>query len=290
MVNRPEAGLTEGRRPKRVVVLIDASPDALNALEAAAELARRHDVPLIAVSVEEPDRVRSAAFSFAREVGAVSGSIRAVDEGRPKQPHERGPATVRRAVERVSRSANVAWELVVVRGRLVDEVLALSRPDDCLVLGRVGWSVRLGRTLGRAPLALARRAGGTVQICSAAPMRERGRVGVLVEDGASAGGVLAVAVDRARAMARDLVVLVAPGVGDVGGIEDGLHALGLGGRSWRLRKLPSTGTGDMLGILAEENAIELVAGRGGAWLASPAAARLLAHWRMPMVIVPGPEA
>lgn len=290
MVKTPDGDLIEGRGPQRVVVLIDASPDALHALEAAVDLARRHDVPLLAVSVEEPDRVRSAGFPFAREVGAVSGSIRPLGPTFLDRRRDRVPAAIRRAVERTGRAASVAWELIVVRGRLIDEVLALSQPGDCLMLGRVGWSVRLGRTLGRAPLTLARRAGGTVYICSAAPLRQRGRVAVLIEDIESAGSLLALAAGRARVMARGLVVLLAPGLRDAAVIDDWARATETAGPRRRFRKLPSMGTGEMLRILAEENAIELVAGRSGQWLASPAAARLLAHWRMPVLIVPGPEA
>lgn len=280
----------DAMRPSRVVVLIDASPDALKALELAAELARQNDVPLLAVSVEEPDRARSAAFSFAREVGAVSGSIRPVDAALLRRRHERGPAGIRRTVERVSRRANATWELMVLRGRLVDEVLALSEPGDYLMLGRVGWSARLGRKLGRAPLMLARQAMGTVHICSAAPARERGRVAALVEDAASARTVLAVAAAQARAMKRDLVVLLAPAVRDTGGFDHRAGMIEAAGARCRSRELPALGTGDLLRILAEESAVELVVGRDGAWLESPAAARVLALWRMPVLITPVPDA
>lgn len=273
--------------PNRVVVLVDASPDALHALEAAADLARRHRVPLLAVSVEEPDRVRSAAFSFAREIGAVSGSIRPIDQARSSRYRERAPASIRRTIERAAEARDVAWELVVLRGRLVDEVLALSGPGDFLMLGRVGWSMRLGRRLGRTTLTLAREAGGAVHICSAAPVQERGRIAVLIEDVDSAEEMLAAAAGRARAMARDLLVFLAPAVGEADGLETWASMIDTFGPRWRLRKLSSTGTGEMLRSLAEEGAVELVAGRGGAWLASPAAARLLAHWRMPVLIVPG---
>lgn len=283
-------GLGDDVRPSRVVVLLDASPDARNALGVAAQLARRHEVPLLAVSVEEPDHARSAAFSFAREVGAVSGSIRRIDASLLNRKRARGPASIRRAVESVSRAANVAWELLIVRGRLVDEVLALSEPGDCLMLGRVGWSARFGRTLGRAPLTLARRAGGTVHICSAAPVTERGRIAVLIEDIASAGVVLAAAVGRARLLGRDLIILLAPAIRDAGALDDWTSAIEADGVRWRLRRLPALGTGEMLRALAEERAVELVAGRNGSWLESPAAARLLALWRMPVLITPAPDA
>lgn len=285
MEKKPEDGVIDGLTPSRVVVLIDASPDALRALETAAELARHHAVPLLAVSVEEPDHSRSAAFSFAREVGAVSGNIRPIDEGFATGRRERAPAAIRRAVERVVREADLVWELLVLRGRLVEEVLALSRPGDCLMLGRVGWSARLGRKLGRAPLILARRAGGTVQICSAAPARQRGRVAVLVEDLHSAGSMLALAAARARTAGRELTVLLPPSF-------DGDHAdriaeaLGTTAPRWRVRTMPAMNTGEMLRALAEERAVELVVQRGGDWLDTPAADNFLAYWPLPVLITP----
>lgn len=282
----PDERASGGGRPSRVVVLIDASPDALSALEAAAELARRHDVPLLAVSVEEPDRSRSSGYSFAREVGAVSGSIRSLGPSPASRRGERGPSSIRRAVERASRAADVAWELIVLRGRLVDEVLALSRPDDHIVLGRVGWSARLGRRMGRSPLVLARRAVGTVHICSAAPVRERGRVAVLIEDIDSAGGVLDVAAARARAAGLGLLILLAPTMRDAGDIDQWLGTLETPAWRWRWRKLPALSTGEMLRALAEDGAVELVAARNGSWLGSSAAERLLAHWRMPVLVAP----
>lgn len=270
-------------RPTRVVVLVDASPDALHALEMATDLAGRHGVPLLAVSVEEPDCARSAAFSFASEIGAASGSIRPIDPALSARRRERGPASIRRTVQRASRAADVSWRLAVLQGRLVEEVLALSEPGDCLMLGRVGWSSRLGRKLGRTPLILARRAGGTVHICSVPPAREPGRIAVLVEDFEGGRLTLALAAERARTNRRELVVLLAPGARS-GSIRLS-EALGSSKPRWRLRRLSSAATGDLLRALAEERAVELVVGRDGHWLGSSAAARLFIHWAGPVVVV-----
>lgn len=272
-------------KPSRVVVLIDASPDALLALEKAADLARQHAVPLLAVSVEEPDQVRSAAYSFAREVGAASGSIRPIDDALASRRRARGPAAIRRAVERVGRAADVVWELVVLRGRLIDEVLALSRPGDCLMLGRVGWSARLGRKLGHAPLELARHAGGTVQICSAAPVQRRGRIAVLVEDLQSAGSMLSLAAARARTVGRELTVLLSPSI--EAELTEGIaETLRTTAPRWRTRTLPVLNTGEMLRALAEEGVVELVVQRGGDWLETTAAHNLLTHWPLPVLVTP----
>ncbi|NEZ02994.1 universal stress protein [Wenzhouxiangella sp. XN201] len=282
MEQKPENSPLDELAPTRVVVLVDASPDALHALEAGADLARRHDVPLLAVSVEEPDRVRSAAYSFAREIGAVSGSIRPLYEAQLTRRRQRAPATIRRAIEQVADARNLAWELVVLHGRLVDEVLALSEPGDFLVLGRVGWSARLGRKLGRASLTLAREAGGTVYICSAAPASERGRIAVLVESVDSGRTMIGLSVERARMAGRELVVLLAPSAG-AHGTERLADAFGDAVPRWRSRALPALGTGDLLRALAEERVVELVVRRGDGWLGSPGGRRLLE--RLPLTVV-----
>lgn len=286
MEKTADSHATEALRPPRIVVLVDASPDALDALESAADLARRYRVPLLAVSVEEPDQVRSTRFSFAREIGAFSGSIRSVDEGVMSRRRASGPAPIRRAVERVSRAAGIDWTFEVVRGHLVESVLSMSKPGDALLLGRVGLSARLGRRLGGSSLRLARRALGTVHLCAASPAALNGRVAVLVEDAGRAGDLLRTAAGRASILRRELVVLLAPPV-DASDIESLLAGLGPVAARSRLRVLSALTTGDMLRALAEERAIELVAGRHAAWLHSPAAARLLAHWRMPMLVTDG---
>lgn len=275
-----------GVRPSRVVVLIDASPDALRALRTAAGLARDYRVPLLAVSVEEPDRVRSAGFPFAREVSAVSGAIRSIEARSRGAESSRGPARIRRSVERAARAAGLTWDMLVLRGDLVEEVLAVSRSDDCLLLGRVGLSGRLGRKLGGTPLTLARRAGGLVHICPSTPLPDRGRVAVLIEDVAGAREILAAAATRAVMAEREGVVLLAPAT--VGSAIEQLAARVWGvNAEWRLRSLPVMSSGEILRALAEERAAELVVGRGGSWLASPGAARLLARCPMPVVVAPG---
>lgn len=85
---------------------------------------------------------------------------------------------------------------------------------------------------------------------------------------------------------RAPVALLAPSLG----AEDRqrLEAL-LGGdaSAWRMRTLSSLATAEMLRVLAEERAAELVVQRTGDWLDSTAAGRLLAHWRMPVIVTGG---
>lgn len=272
-------------RPGRIVVVVDASAEALEALRSAAALAAQQRLPLLAVIADEPARARSAAYSFACEVGAFSGTIRPLDRAVQARRLDPGAAEIRRIIARITRRAGVAWEVVVVRERLIDEVLAISTPDDLLMLAHASTPAWPGRGLVEAALRLARGAAGSVQISAAAPASQRGRVAVLIDDLAAGPKLLGAAAARARTSARRLVVLVAPdaGRGALARLEDMLAQAGV---SARLRDLATTTSGELLRVLAEEHAAELVVGRGGAWLESPAAERLLARWRLPLLIAP----
>ncbi len=286
MEMRPDSMVNDDRRPGRVVVLIDSSPQSRHALELAARLAGHHKVPLLAVSIEEPERERSMGYSFAREVGELSGMIRPLLASGSQPGPDREVAAIRLAIKQVARTLQVSWELNVRRGRLVEEALALSMPEDCLLLGRVGWSARLGRKLGHAPLDLARQARGTVQICSSRLPRDSCQVAVLIENMDSALTLLDFAAERARMDHLGLVVLVSPTIADNDHVQLGqwLSALSL---KTHLRIMPRMTTVEMLHALAEERVVEMVIRRRGAWLESAEPRRILEHLPLTMTVIAG---
>ncbi len=262
-------------RPSRVLILFDASPQALHALEVATELASHHQAPLVAIYVEEPYRQRGLAYSFSHEVSALSGAIHRIDPGLHRLNADRTATAVRRAIEQVTSHRRVKWELLVLRGQLVEEILAISKPGDSLLLGCVGWSARLGRKLGGTPLTLARRANASVQICSPDIARSRAQVAVLIEEWSpSSEAMLHYAARRAEVGKRTLVVLASPLLDD----EDATRlnqSLASVPTPWRLRKLPRMTSGEMFNVLAEERVVELVVRRGGDWLQSETPQRIL---------------
>ncbi len=281
---------SEHRQPQqaqpiqRVVVLFDASPGSIQALNAAAALARKLGTELLAVYAEEPNRQRSVGFAFASEIGTLSGVIRPLAGAHLANARQHEVAMVRRAVEASASIREVPWELVVIHGRLVDAVLELVSPTDLIVLGRVGWSARLGRTLGQAPLILARRAPGHVQIGAAAPAHQYGAIAVLLEGERGREKLIEQAIERAALSRRDLVLLsTADGFGpEVARLAADAPA---SGPRCRTRILPALNSGELLRALSEERAVELIVGRHGGWLESAASARLLAHLGMPLLVV-----
>src|SRR5690625_6023461 len=98
--------------------------------------------------------------------------------------------------------AGIRWQLLKIDGQLVEEVLALNRPDDLLMLTRILSVPERAAEWRRAALALARRAAGAVQMVQPASAVDRGRVAVLLDDEHSAARLFETAAGRARLTGR----------------------------------------------------------------------------------------
>lgn len=128
----------------RVLALLDASRHSLAALQAAVELAARRRAELVALYVEDQDLLHSAAFPFAREVGARSGLTRPLSPAQMEITLARQLQRATRALEAAVAGRDLAHSLQVSRGRVVAAALALAAPGDLLVLGKAGLSAHCG--------------------------------------------------------------------------------------------------------------------------------------------------
>lgn len=121
----------------RVLVLLDASPPSQAALRAAVALAARRDAELKAVYVEDTNLLRSAAFPFARQLGAATGQIRPIDSALMEAWLQRQRANVEAALRQaLVERQSLRHSLEVRRGQVVHEVLSLLQEQDVLVLGK----------------------------------------------------------------------------------------------------------------------------------------------------------
>ena len=277
------------RAEGRVIVLLDDSPESMRALEMAAGLVRRRHGTLLGLFVEDLDLVRSAGFAFAGEIGAMSGQVRQRAPGRMDAAIRRRLRQVRLALQQTAMACGIEHELIVRRGRVVEEILAFSTPGDMLIVGRVGWSRRLGRSMGSVPLALARTAPGAVLIWASTPPRPGGRIAVLAENGSTLASALAVAGERARLHRCGISVLLPPGMKpeQVEAVQrqaattfdpaEVLHDV---------RRLPAANPASLLHALGQASAVELVLSRRGQLLNDPIGARLLERIRLPVCISP----
>lgn len=122
----------------RIVVSCDASPLGAAALDTAAALARRLDAELSGLFVEDINLLRMAALPFAREYALASAAARSIDVADVELALRRQADAVREAVSRAARSLQVPWSFQVVRGAMLDSVLAAMRDPGLAVLGHAG--------------------------------------------------------------------------------------------------------------------------------------------------------
>ena len=133
---------------RRILVALDASPHSMAALEAAAELAAGLQAELLGVFVEDVNLLRLAGLPFAREVHAFSAIPRALDSQEIERELRAQAERARRALARAAEREQVRWTFRVVRGPVLEELLAASAQADLISLGKQGWSANMRRTMG----------------------------------------------------------------------------------------------------------------------------------------------
>lgn len=127
-------------RVRRILVALDASPQSLAAMEAAAQLAAVLQAELEGLFVEDINLYRLAELPFSYEVGSYSARARRIDaEGirRQLQAHAR---RARRRMIALAEQRNLRWSFRVTRGAIIQEIKAAATKADLLVMGRTGWS------------------------------------------------------------------------------------------------------------------------------------------------------
>ncbi len=199
-------GDATGRRARRIVVALDASPSSLDALEAAVRLAAHLRAEIEGVFVEDENLYRFAALPFTRVIDPLSARARAYEPDDSLRELEIGAARARRTLARIA-GARVSWQFRVLRGDVERTLFAAAREADLLSLGfrlRKGatpaWTRRIAR---RAALA----APGSVLLL-AHPL-EAGAPVVALIDGAGAreARVVAQAARLAQALGGPLTLV-----------------------------------------------------------------------------------
>lgn len=138
----------------RVLALLDASRYSLAALGAAVRLAERQEVELVALYIEDQDLLHSAAFPFAREVGAQTGLVRRLTAPSLEASLARQVARVGHDLELAVAGRRLRHSLHVSRGRVLAEALAFAAPGDIMLIGKAGPAGPLGGRPGATGLGL----------------------------------------------------------------------------------------------------------------------------------------
>ena len=272
----------------RILVLLDGSRMSYAALQAAAEIAARSGADVQGVFVEELNLLRSAGYGFAREVGAVSGVSRPFDVVDLERRMQRLADQVRRALAGAVGPYGGQYSLSIIRGSVVEEVLALVEPDDLLVLGRVGWSSAPGARLGSTARGLLRQSPGRLLLWSERQASRQGRIAVFLNDheGANRRAVKATA-DAIRHAPQPVTLLLGAGTDLSSQSLDVLRqSLGVPDSQICVQWLPAADPATVAKVLRQERATQLVLSRECSLLQEPGSEQLLVALNLPLTVTP----
>lgn len=270
-----------------MLLLLDGSPTSYAALAAGVEMAAQTGVAVLGLFVEEVNLLRSAGFSFSREVGSASGISRPLDT-----------AMIERRLQQVAHQARevlakalpdqIGPLLNVTRGRVVDEVLALAGPDDLLVLGRVGWSSAPGVRLGSTARSLIKQSPTRVLLWGERRREGKGRILVFLNDHEDLDqGAVRTAAGLVQSSHEPVTILLRPGA-ELSPERLTLleRMFDLSGAGVRLRVLPTTEPAMIAHAVRQEGASLLVLSRRCALFDKPGADRLLDALNLPVMVTP----
>jgi nucleotide-binding universal stress UspA family protein len=251
---------------RRVLIALDASPESLAALNAAARLAARLEAELTGLFVEDIDLLNLAGLPFAREATAFSLASRSLDAAAVERELKTRAAAARRALSSVAESLHLRWSFRVTRGRVEAELLAAAQEADLVAVGR-GMRPLSGRAkLGRTALAVA--SGTTRSILVAASRSAPSDAPIAVAFDASEGSkrALATAARLAQRDDRKLIVLVTGDTDETLSqreieVTQRLRDIGVGAAT--LRPVRSADIGDLVRALAGEGISLFVSCAGG---------------------------
>ncbi|WP_372964033.1 universal stress protein [Marinobacter sp.] len=278
-----------GRSPSngRILVLLDGSRMSLAALDAAVEIAARTGTEVQGVFVEELNILRSAGYGFSCEVGSVSGVSRPVSVAELERRMQRLANQARRALESAVAQQGVRSTLSVARGRVVEEVLALTEPEDLLVLGRVGWSAPDAR-LGSTARGLLRKSPARLLLWCEKQATPQSRIVVFLNDHEDANHRAAkAAADVVRGAGQPVTVLLGPASSlSKASLASLKRSIGVPDSEVRVQQLPATDPETVTQILRKERASQLVLSRRCALLCEPGAEHFLAALDLPVIVTP----
>lgn len=136
---------------RRILVVLHTSPQSLEALRAAVELAAALEAEVTGLFVEEVDLLTCADLPITREVGLASAVPRSYDRRDTELQLQAQARLLAGLLARAAETARVNWTFRVARGRLAAEVLAAAAEADIVTIGRAGWApagLRTGAAAG----------------------------------------------------------------------------------------------------------------------------------------------
>jgi len=131
-------------RAERIVVALDASPQSVAALRAAAELAALLEAEVEGLFVEDINLLYLCDLPFGREVGSYTARVRRLETSEMERHLRVLAATIREAMRRVASQTPMRWSFSVRRGVVSEELLAAAESASLVSVGRGGRAPRAG--------------------------------------------------------------------------------------------------------------------------------------------------
>ncbi len=147
---------------RRILVALDASPDSMAAAEAAAEMAALLSAELRGLFVEDAELLRLVASPLARELDLLTASSRGAESEDVEGQLRVHARNAQEALERLAERAGIKSSFRVARGAVAQEIVAAAADADLVTLGRIGWTMRRRRDLGKTTRALISQRRGRV--------------------------------------------------------------------------------------------------------------------------------
>ena len=131
-------------RAERIVVALDASPQSVAALRAAAELAALMEAEVEGLFIEDINLLYLCDLPFGREVGSYTARVRRLETSEMERHLRVLAATIREAMRRVASQTPMRWSFSVRRGVVSEELLAAAESASLVSVGRGGRAPRAG--------------------------------------------------------------------------------------------------------------------------------------------------
>ncbi len=147
---------------RRILVALDTSPDSQAAAEAAAEMAALLRAELHGLFVEDVELLRLVESPLARELDLSTGSAHGAESEAVEAQLRAHARRTRESLDRLAERLRIKSTFQVARGSVAQEILAAAADADLVTLGRVGWTVRRRRDLGKTARALISHGGRRV--------------------------------------------------------------------------------------------------------------------------------
>lgn len=127
---------TKSPTAQRVLLALQGSAPAPEALAAAAALARSAQAELAALFVEDVDLLRLAALPFTYEVGRASGALLPLEAPVLERTLRWQAERLRQALARAAQEMALPWSFQVAQGSLLEQAMAAMTSTGLVVFSR----------------------------------------------------------------------------------------------------------------------------------------------------------